>query len=64
LESFGRVRQVEPRLVFEVAFDSVHRSTRLKFVVGMRFPRIDRIRWDNPAEEADGRETLVGMILA
>ena len=27
VDSFGPVRQVEPRLVFEVAFDSVHRST-------------------------------------
>ena len=27
VDSFGPVRQVEPRLVFEVAFDSVHRSS-------------------------------------
>ena len=27
VDSFGPVRQVEPKLVFEVAFDSVHRST-------------------------------------
>jgi DNA ligase-1 len=63
VDSFGPVRQVEPKLVFEVAFDSVHRSTRHKSGVAMRFPRIHRIRWDKPAEEADRLETLVGMIV-
>jgi DNA ligase-1 len=28
----------------------------------MRFPRIHRIRWDKPADEADRLETLVAMI--
>jgi len=49
--------------VFEVAFDSVHRSNRHKSGVAMRFPRIHRIRWDKPAEEADRLETLMGMIV-
>jgi DNA ligase-1 len=57
------VRQVEPKLVFEVAFDSVHRSTRHKSGVAMRFPRIHRIRWDKPAEEADRLEALAAMIV-
>jgi DNA ligase-1 len=30
----------------------------------MRFPRIHRIRWDKPAEEADRLDTLVAMIEA
>lgn len=63
VDSFGPVRQVEPKLVFEVAFDSVHRSTRHKSGVAMRFPRINRIRWDKPAEEADRLETLQAMIV-
>ncbi len=63
VDSFGPVRQVEPKLVFEVAFDSVHRSSRHKSGVAMRFPRIHRIRWDKPAEEADRLETLVRMIV-
>ncbi len=63
VDSFGPVRQVEPKLVFEVAFDSVHRSTRHKSGVAMRFPRINRIRWDKPAEEADRLETLLTMIV-
>jgi DNA ligase-1 len=63
VDSFGPVRQVEPKLVFEVAFDSVHRSTRHKSGVAMRFPRIHRIRWDKPAAEADRLETLQAMIV-
>lgn len=59
---FGPVREVTPGLVFEVAFDSVHRSPRHKSGVAMRFPRIGRIRWDKPAGEADRLETLERMI--
>jgi DNA ligase-1 len=62
VDRFGPVRQVEPALVFEVAFDSVHRSTRHKSGVAMRFPRVHRIRWDKPAAEADRLETLLAMI--
>ncbi len=50
---FGPVLEVEKALVFEVAFDAVHRSTRHKSGVALRFPRINRIRWDKPAREAD-----------
>jgi DNA ligase-1 len=28
----------------------------------MRFPRINRIRWDKPAAEADTLETLEGLL--
>jgi ATP-dependent DNA ligase len=63
VESFGPVRQVAPKLVFEVAFDSVHRSTRHKSGVAMRFPRIHRIRWDKPAEEADTLGTVQALIV-
>ena len=59
---FGPVREVEPGLVFEVAFDSVHTSTRHKSGLAMRFPRIHRIRWDKPAEEADQVETLLALV--
>jgi DNA ligase 1 len=59
---FGPVREVEKSLVFEVAFDSVHASTRHKSGVAMRFPRINRIRWDKPAAEADQLDTLEKLI--
>ena len=54
----GPVREVAPEVVLEVAFDSVHRSTRHKSGLAMRFPRIHRIRWDKPAREADTLETI------
>ncbi len=50
--SFGPVREVKKELVFEVAFDSAQQSTRHKSGVALRFPRINRIRWDKPASEA------------
>ena len=59
---FGPVREVEPRLVLEVAFDAVHRSTRHKSGVAMRFPRVHRIRWDKPAAEADHLQRLEKLI--
>ncbi|HWA19875.1 MAG TPA: cisplatin damage response ATP-dependent DNA ligase [Devosia sp.] len=52
LNSFGPVREVRKELVFEVAFDSAQESTRHKSGVALRFPRINRIRWDKPANEA------------
>jgi DNA ligase-1 len=59
---YGPVREVEPGLVFEVAFDSIHPSKRHKSGVAMRFPRIHRIRWDKPIEEADRLEALETLI--
>ena len=61
-ERFGPVRAVRPALVLEVAFDAVQRSDRHKSGIAMRFPRISRIRWDKPADEADRLETLIGLI--
>ncbi|MDR3473139.1 MAG: cisplatin damage response ATP-dependent DNA ligase [Devosia sp.] len=52
LQSFGPVREVSKELVFEVAFDSAQISSRHKSGVALRFPRINRIRWDKPAREA------------
>ena len=62
IDRFGPVRAVRPELVLEVAFDAVQRSTRHKSGIAMRFPRIKRIRWDKPANEADRLETLSAMI--
>ncbi len=61
-ERFGPVRAVKPGVVLEVAFDAVHRSKRHKSGVAMRFPRIHRIRWDKPVEEADVLPTLEKLI--
>jgi DNA ligase-1 len=66
VERFGPVRSVraEPHrgLVFEVAFEGLQRSTRHKSGVAMRFPRINRIRWDKPPGEADELETLERLL--
>jgi DNA ligase-1 len=62
IERFGPVREVEKSLVLEVAFDSIHLSTRHKSGVAMRFPRISRIRIDKPAAEADRLATLRSMV--
>jgi DNA ligase-1 len=61
-DRFGPVRQVEPGLVLEVEFDSIHRSTRHRSGVAMRFPRIARLRWDKPAAEADTIETVTKLV--
>src|ERR1043165_9701344 len=61
IERFGPVREVEKKLVLEVAFDSIHLSKRHKSGLAMRFPRISRIRTDKPAKEADLVETLKRM---
>ena len=62
LARFGPVREVEKTLVLEIAFDSIHASKRHKSGVAMRFPRINRIRTDKPAAEADRIVTLRRMI--
>jgi DNA ligase-1 len=59
---FGPVREVERKLVLEVAFDAAQFSTRHKSGVALRFPRIARIRLDKPAAEADRLETLLRMV--
>ena len=59
---WGPVREVAPQIVLEVAFDSVHRSSRHKSGVAMRFPRIHRIRWDKPFREADTLAVLEQLL--
>jgi len=66
IDRFGPVRVVKANkdfgLVFEVAFEGLQRSTRHKSGVAMRFPRINRLRWDKPAREADELSTLEKML--
>ncbi|HEY1629921.1 MAG TPA: cisplatin damage response ATP-dependent DNA ligase [Rhizomicrobium sp.] len=66
IDRFGPVRSVKADkdfgLVLEVAFEGLQRSTRHKSGVAMRFPRINRIRWDKPAREADELTTLERML--
>ena len=66
MERFGPVREVVHEtnrgLVLEVAFEGLQRSTRHKSGLAMRFPRINRLRWDKPPGEADRLETLERML--
>jgi DNA ligase 1 len=66
VERFGPVREVvheaDRGLVLEVAFEGLQRSSRHKSGLAMRFPRINRLRWDKPPGEADRLERLETMI--
>jgi DNA ligase-1 len=66
IERFGPVRSVradrKQGLVLEVAFEGLNRSTRHKSGVAMRFPRISRLRWDKPPNEADRIEVLKALL--
>jgi len=66
VERFGPVREVVHEtnrgLVLEVAFEGLQRSSRHKSGIAMRFPRINRLRWDKPPAEADRLETLEAML--
>jgi DNA ligase 1 len=63
---FGPVREVvheqHSGLVLEVAFEGLQRSTRHRSGIAMRFPRINRIRWDKPPGEADRIEALTKQL--
>ncbi|HEY6577736.1 MAG TPA: cisplatin damage response ATP-dependent DNA ligase, partial [Rhizomicrobium sp.] len=65
-DRFGPVRAVRADrdfgLVLEIAFEGLQRSTRHKSGVAMRFPRINRIRWDKPTRDADELATLERML--
>jgi DNA ligase-1 len=62
IDRFGPVREVvhkpDEGLVLEVAFEGLQHSTRHKSGLAMRFPRINRLRWDKPPGEADRLERL------
>ncbi len=58
----GPWRQVEPRLVFEIAFEGIQASRRHRSGVALRFPRMHRWRTDKSPAEADRLETLTAML--
>ncbi len=62
VERFGPVRSVVPRLVFELGFEGLARSTRHKSGIATRFPRMLRIRDDKPLHEADSLATLHALL--
>ena len=62
IETFGPVRSVTPKLVFEIAFEALQKSTRHKSGVAVRFPRMQRWRDDKTIEQADSLETIYAML--
>ncbi len=62
LEKFGPVRSVRPTMVFELAFEGIARSSRHKSGVALRFPRMQRIRYDKPLHEASTLQELEALL--
>ena len=61
-EKFGPVRSVTPTLVVELGFEGIQASPRHKSGIAVRFPRMLRLRWDKPVDEADTLDTLQDFI--
>jgi DNA ligase 1 len=57
IDDQGFRREVEPKIVLEVAFNNMMRSERHNSGYALRFPRIVRLRPDKLPEEADTIET-------
>jgi DNA ligase 1 len=58
IEDQGFRRTVEPKIVLEVAFNNMMRSSRHESGYALRFPRILRLRPDKSADEIDTLETV------
>jgi ATP-dependent DNA ligase len=59
----GFVRDVEPEIVLEVAFNAIMRSERHDSGYALRFPRILRVRKDKPVAEIDTVEDVEAIYL-
>jgi DNA ligase-1 len=64
IETFGPVRSVTPKLVFELGFEGIQKSSRHKSGVAVRFPRILRWRDDKKIEDADSLDAIHAMLEA
>jgi DNA ligase-1 len=58
IQDHGFRLAVQPKIVLEVAFNNMMRSTRHESGYALRFPRILRIRTDKSPHEADTLETV------
>lgn len=58
IDDQGFRRTVEPKIVLEVAFNNMMRSSRHESGYALRFPRILRLRTDKSADEIDTLETV------
>ena len=62
IEKIGPERSVTPTLVDEIGFEGIQASPRHKSGIAVRFPRMLRLRWDKPVEEADSLQALRDFI--
>jgi len=58
IQDLGFRRRVEPKVVLEVAFNNIQRSSRHESGYALRFPRIVRLRLDKRPEEVDTIERV------
>jgi DNA ligase 1 len=58
IDDQGFRRTVEPKIVLEVAFNNMMRSSRHESGYALRFPRIVRLRTDKSVDEIDSLETV------
>lgn len=61
LRQLGRVREVEPKVVLEIACDQIQKSARHASGYALRFPRIKRIRWDKRPQDADRLSRVIEL---
>jgi len=61
LEDHGYRRTVEPKIVLEVAFNNIQKSSRHESGYALRFPRIVRIRTDKTVSEIDSLESVAKL---
>jgi DNA ligase-1 len=62
LSKSGNMIHVEPRVVLEIAFDSIRPSRRHDSGLALRFPRIVRLRRDKSATEIDTLESAKKLV--
>jgi DNA ligase-1 len=58
----GRLREVRPEIVLEIAFDSIQPSARHASGLAMRFPRIKAIRRDKSVADIDTLSTARRLV--
>ena len=61
IEDHGYRRTVEPKIVLEVAFNNIQKSSRHESGYALRFPRIVRIRTDKAVSEIDTLEHVAKL---
>lgn len=54
----GRDVRIKPKLVVEVAYEEIQKSTNYSSGYALRFPRVVRIRFDKKASDADTAERI------